>query len=853
MKRAHLHILPLLPVLITPFILMSPVLLLGKAMYWGTPSLQFVPWRAYAWDVLSAGQIPLWNPLLGMGAPLIANYQSALFYPPNWTYFLLDAIGGIGWAAWGQALLVAMHLAWAGVGMVYLIRRLGLGILAQTIAGLAFGLSGYIVSRSGFLSINAAIAWLPWVILAMHNLVLSNQGIARSEKYDVELDANRPAKFFRGGQRVFLKRFTILAIVLALQLFAGHAQTTWYTVLLAGLWGGYLSWVIEHNQTANSGIRVDKYRRLNAVYYLLIEVVRNWIFLVSAFFLAIALAAIQLIPTAEYLMNSHRSNAVGYEFAMTYSFWPWRFLTLIAPDLFGSPVTGDYWGYGYYWEAALYIGLLPLLFAIVEIFRLVRREKRTQENGVFVISFINRPNYQNSFVIFLLLVIILSFVLALGKNTPIFPWLYNNVPSFSMFQAPTRFTLWAEFALVVLAAIGVDAWHRIDGKVLYWVRLGTAGAFAVTFGAGLTLFLIEDITPTFIRAATMVGLNGLIIGILVLTNPRQANKSEGSFHDKKYLVWRWMVILFIAIDMTIVGWGLNPGIDLEFYTLPASTATRIQSLTEELRLYLHAEDEYSLKFDRFKRFDTFDAGEDWGNLRAVMLPNLTMLDNVSAVNNFDPLVPSRYARWMEAVQDLRDRGDDSTYFRLLNLMGVGAVEIIDSSDKESGVRFLPVEGSTRIRWVPCARFASGEEDAWVQVIGGQVDFEKVVIVEKTEDGVDSDCIGDASNKLHSVDINILSENPNRLDLSLNSISSGWLVVSDVWYPGWYALVDGNVTPIYQANYLFRAIFLNPGEHNITFVYRPLSFWLGFGLSVLAWLILVIGWWVINGKYEISSS
>ncbi|MEJ2706042.1 MAG: hypothetical protein P8074_00390 [Anaerolineales bacterium] len=139
--------------LLAPFILLAPVLLGGKALYWGTPILQFVPWRAWAWQTLQQGRLPLWNPLSGMGAPLLANYQSALLYPPNWLYFLLAALGGIPAIAWGQALLVVLHMAWAGAGIVLLTRRLGLSALAQAVSGLSFGMCGYLVARAGFLSI----------------------------------------------------------------------------------------------------------------------------------------------------------------------------------------------------------------------------------------------------------------------------------------------------------------------------------------------------------------------------------------------------------------------------------------------------------------------------------------------------------------------------------------------------------------------------------------------------------------------------------------------------------------------------------------------------------------------------
>lgn len=59
-------------------------LLLGEVFFWGLPALQFYPWREYALALLRAGHLPLWNPYSGAGAPLLANYQSALLYPPAW-------------------------------------------------------------------------------------------------------------------------------------------------------------------------------------------------------------------------------------------------------------------------------------------------------------------------------------------------------------------------------------------------------------------------------------------------------------------------------------------------------------------------------------------------------------------------------------------------------------------------------------------------------------------------------------------------------------------------------------------------------------------------------------------------
>jgi uncharacterized membrane protein YfhO len=66
---------------------------------------------------------------------------------------------------------------------------------------------------------------------------------------------------------------------------------------------------------------------------------------------------------------------------------------------------------------------------------------------------------------------------------------------------------------------------------------------------------------------------------------------------------------------------------------------------------------------------------------------------------------------------------------------------------------------------------------------------------------------------------------------------GWLVLSDLSYPGWQAYVDGKETALLQADYVFRAVWVPLGDHLVTFRYLPLSFMIGIGVSVLAWLAL----------------
>jgi hypothetical protein len=68
---------------------------------------------------------------------------------------------------------------------------------------------------------------------------------------------------------------------------------------------------------------------------------------------------------------------------------------------------------------------------------------------------------------------------------------------------------------------------------------------------------------------------------------------------------------------------------------------------------------------------------------------------------------------------------------------------------------------------------------------------------------------------------------------------GFLVLTDTFYPGWRAYVNGVERPILRADYLFRAVPLEPGRHRVEFVYRPRSFTVGAGISLLTLGIVML--------------
>jgi hypothetical protein len=488
------------------------------------------------------------------------------------------------------------------------------------------------------------------------------------------------------------------------------------------------------------------------------------------------------------LNQSQRANAVAYDAVMAYSFWPWRLISLFAPDFFGNPVRGDYWGYANYWEDANYIGVLPLLLAISVMWRAIYRKQFNP------IKHIPRPlkHSWRAVIIFLTAVLLLSLLLALGDNTVIFPWLYRHIPTFDMFKAPTRIAIWAQFSLALLAGIGVAGWRRPRKRVLFWTRLATMSGFAIALGSGLAWIFLGDVQVTFIRAAAMAGFLGLGSGILSLTAP-EAQPSKGAQR------WTFAVVILVVADLLIAGWGLSPSIARDFYT---DSNSEIRG-----RIYISSADERTIKRENFLRFENFGLDLDWDLFQVAMLPNANMLVGVSSVNNYDPFVPGRYARWMESLVNV----DEFHLDLLLDLMGVNVFEQVYEA-RELGVNFVDRGKQESLRWVPCGIFVDSGDAAWEQVFSEQINFDEKVVLE-----------GESSSSYSSLDcssdggvVKLESSHPNEKVILINSDQSGWVVISDVWYPGWKAWIDGQPVPILKANYLFRAIEVDQGKHQVRY-------------------------------------
>ena len=559
--------------------------------------------------------------------------------------------------------------------------------------------------------------------------------------------------------------------------------------------------------------------------------------------IGLGLAAVQLLPTAELMVQSQRSAGVDYDFAMTYSLWPWRLITFAAPDFFGNPGRGDYWGYATYWEDAGYIGVLPLLLAVEAVL--------SSKKG--------RERIRTGLVWFWTACAVAALVLALGKNTPVFPFLFRHVPGFDLFQAPARWLAVVTVALAALAALGAQWWPAAQ-------RGRRRGALLVVVGIALLIAglaasrLIPGVPSTFGPATARLGGALAVAGALALLardvdvrpdasrSPSQAGPEAGrSTGSRAQAWWRAAVVAFIGLDLLLSGWPLIPTVDRSLYDGSTRAAALLQEISAPVRVYwpadpTHLNREYDaeqrVKFS-YLTFDDFgprDVDRWWG-MREAQLPNVGMIDGVPSANNFDPLLVGRTVDLLQAAVEAP---------ALPRAMGVTHVvsdrpwpggDLIGGWGQENvGLYRLP-DPLGRAWVVPAARQVAPDE-MLVALADPAFDPAAQVLLERSS-------VSSLQSPVASIEYQVtLRDTHNRVTIRAILDGPGYLVLADTWYPGWQATVDGEPAELLRANHAFRAVAMDAGDHVVEMVYRPLSVRLGAGVS-LGTLITVAVVWLIK--------
>jgi hypothetical protein len=290
------------------------------------PVRQQYPWKSLSMGALKSGTLPLWNPYVLGGTPLLATFQPGVFYPLNVLFFLLPF-------PYAWSILVILQPILACVLMYLYLRNLNISKIASFLGGFLFAFSGFSIAWMSWNTIVHTALWLPLVLLSIDKVVLN------TSYHETKRMKHYWERFVRRDILFWLCIYTFSLIA---SFFAGHLQTFFYLFLFSTL---YL------------GIRFRKHvdKRVGLLF-------------VGANLVVGLATIIQWLPTLQFILLSAR-NVDQADWMRDGWFIPWQHLIqFIIPDFFGNPTTLNYWGVWNYGEFIGYISLFPLIMALSAIF-----------------------------------------------------------------------------------------------------------------------------------------------------------------------------------------------------------------------------------------------------------------------------------------------------------------------------------------------------------------------------------------------------------------------------------------------------------------------------------------------------
>ncbi len=150
---------------------------------------------------LKEGWVPLWNPMIACGIPHLANWQSAVFYPPYWLLNLMGIQKGLVWVA-------LLHCAWAYAGFYLWARFQKVSPWAGALGALSFAGSAHLTLCWVNLHFISTASWIPWVFWSIHQVLREKR----------------------------LRWMLAAVVIVSLQLLAGYPIFVFYTWLALSVW-----------------------------------------------------------------------------------------------------------------------------------------------------------------------------------------------------------------------------------------------------------------------------------------------------------------------------------------------------------------------------------------------------------------------------------------------------------------------------------------------------------------------------------------------------------------------------------------------------------------------------------------
>jgi len=812
---------------------------------------QFV-WKYFAIEELKQGRWPLWNPYNFSGTPHLANFQTGVFYPLNIIFFLPainqnDPLQHFA-TLWSYFIYAQIPLS---IFFLYLyLRKIGLSDVASLFGGGVWALSGFSAAWWEWGNVVHTLLYFPLILWCIENLI---------ERDPVKIVGTNAIEKPLYHPLITLNRYKLIMLFALLSsFFAGHLQT-FFLVAINTLF--YVLYKIPLFAFKKVKFSAEHTRR--RLYY--------WLQLGQVAVLFGLIAMVQLLPTLEFVGRSARNIDTTTWQRKDWFFPIEHFVGFIAPDFFGNPSTYNYWGVWNYGEFAAYIGIIPLIFALMVVIQYVY----DQITKIFPKSADTLDIVQeNAGVGFFLVAFFINLVLI--TRNPLTHYIYAIHIPFLTTTQPSRGIALVVFALVILSAVGFHKTFRFlktKTSITSFTRTKTnirsaylliLISFTFLWYTVLTkqtlLNNVMDNSPAF--DVFRVARNNLILPSLftvvaIITIYLYFQALQKGYLKKNDYIKVKLPYLLIGVMLTFTV------LDLGRFFL------KFQAFSKREFLYPQIPILQTLQDTKGAKYMTDDS--------RIMAPNMNIGYKLKTIEGYDPLYLNNYGKliglWQRnepslapfpanriltphnpnsVIADISATNYLLTFNDQQNMQKIGEYGLTKLYQRPTAIPRVTIFSSIRgfeteqslVNYMFSRAFDPSGEALFI-VKPNQTNANPAIPQIKIPDNGLSNSLG-----VRNFTVELVTETPTQLKIKANLQDSGGLLyVADTFEEGWKAFVNGKETNIIKTNFAFRGIILPQGNHDVELRYEPESFRNGLYITLFGLLVLsgisIRSW---KGKY-----
>ena len=700
----------------------------------------FAFWYTLTKEAFQNGEWPLWNSREFTGMPLLANYQSAVFYPTH----ILHVLGDVYFAMTFYTLLKV----WLCGATAYLSARvLGLGPAASRFVSVAWTLCGLNMHWLYWINVAEEMTWAPVLLIGVELLL----------------------------RRAYRRGFFAVAFSGTLLLLAGHPETVF---------------------APSAGIGVYMILRLVAERRWGRDLVVPLAVALAGWAVALTVCAAQLLPFFEYVVHSKTYGSSLVD-ASTDFLQPGGLVAFWTPRFFGATVDGNFWGRVnsnhlclVYPGVVTWVGIALLLTSWKSGSGLRRKAVCFGIACLFFALMAFRPPG-----------------IALLHNLPVLRSMWG---------------LWhatfVVFALTFLGGMGLEHWLSRPRKIretvwpLALAVLATGSVYVLySFHAGVLKMQGQD--GYVLRQIMLSGGLGLAaVGILVLSCRFVSRRLSAV-----------ALVALLALDLLLAARGLHP-------TCPRDQVLVRTELTDLLQ---KAEQPIRVSAERTP-------------IRSGLLP----LYGVETLWGYDGMFPKRVLEFFELAPEPGWHNLERLCSLDYYLFPEGSAPPVEDSPFAFVDAIDGIDVCTNARSLPRAFLVDGvrvlpDTEALLEAMRTlEEDPRKAALTDSPPSTPLPDTqttdLGQAVVTRHT---------PLHVAVDVKASADCVLVLTDAYFPGWQVQIDGQGGELFPVYHNFRGTVVPAGDHTVEYRYSPVSFSVGYGVSVAALAInlVVCGRLVVKGS------